>query len=130
MSENRSLAVLEILVHLSATIPDRYLLGAADVPDDVAIEFVSDQALPENWSTLDPREQGQTRSFGDRWVREGRTAILSVPSVIAGERNYVLNPAHPGFSRVTFADPVPFHVDIRLLRPLEHRVQTEHTGRQ
>jgi RES domain-containing protein len=43
MSENRSLAVLEILVHLSATIPDRYLLGRR-MSDDVEIEFVSDQA--------------------------------------------------------------------------------------
>ena len=100
------------------------------MPADVAIDFVSDEALPENWSTLDPREQGQTRSFGDTWVRQGRTAILSVPSVIAGERNYVLNPAHPDFSRVVFAAPVPFHFDIRLLRPLEHGAQTEHAGPQ
>jgi len=27
MSENRSLAVLEVLVHLSGTLPDKYLLG-------------------------------------------------------------------------------------------------------
>jgi RES domain-containing protein len=29
MSESRSLAVLDILVHLSSTLPDKYLLGAA-----------------------------------------------------------------------------------------------------
>ena len=34
MSENRSLAVLEVLVHLSGTLPDKYLLGAADIPDE------------------------------------------------------------------------------------------------
>jgi hypothetical protein len=74
MSENRSLAVLEILVHLSASIPDRYL-----------------------------------------WVAQQRSAILSLPSVIVGERNYVLNPAHPEFQRIGFVDPVPFTFDIRLL---------------
>ena len=34
MSENRSLAVLEILVHLSDVLPDKYVLGSADRPDD------------------------------------------------------------------------------------------------
>jgi RES domain-containing protein len=30
MSENRSLAVLEVLVHLSGTLSDKYFLGTAD----------------------------------------------------------------------------------------------------
>jgi RES domain-containing protein len=34
-SENRSLAVLEILVHLSGTLPDKYLLGVANIPHDM-----------------------------------------------------------------------------------------------
>lgn len=130
MSENRSLAVLEILVHLSATIPDRYVLGTAEVPNDVAVEFVNDSALPENWSTLDPREQSKTRSFGDEWVKQQRSAILSVPSVIAGERNYVLNPAHPTFRRIAFANPISFHFDARLLRSREQVVGTERSAAQ
>jgi RES domain-containing protein len=36
MSENRSLGVLEILVHLSDVLPDKYVLGSADLPDDVS----------------------------------------------------------------------------------------------
>jgi hypothetical protein len=36
MSENRSLAVLEILVHLSDVLPDKYVPGSADLPDDVS----------------------------------------------------------------------------------------------
>jgi hypothetical protein len=46
MSENRSLCVLEILVHLPASIPDRYLLGSADIPDDVKVEIVANSGLP------------------------------------------------------------------------------------
>jgi RES domain-containing protein len=126
MSENRSLTVLEILVHLSASIPDRYVLGSAEVPNGVSVEFMEPHALPENWSTLDPRAQGSTRSFGDGWVREQRSAILSVPSVVAGERNFVLNPAHPDVSRIVFADPIPFQFDARLLRAREQGVGTEH----
>src|SRR5215472_11550283 len=51
MSENRSLAVLEILVRLSALLPDRYVLGAADIPDDDALEILDENRLPANWST-------------------------------------------------------------------------------
>lgn len=114
MSENRSLAVLEILVHLAASIPDRYVPGAADIPDDVAQEVVNEDRLPANWSTLAPRDQSTTRRIGDERVEAQRSAILAVPSVVVGERNYVLNPAHPDFVRIAFAGPVPFQFDIRL----------------
>jgi hypothetical protein len=46
MSENRSLSVLEILVHLSASIPDRHVLGSAEIPDDVIF------SLPRRWAAL------------------------------------------------------------------------------
>ena len=79
MSENRSLAVLEILVHLAASLPDRYVLGAAEIPDAVAVEVLNETRLPADWSTLDPREQELTRRIGDEWVAEQRSALLSVP---------------------------------------------------
>lgn len=122
MSENRSLAVLEILVHLSASIPDRYVLGGAGIPDDVAVEILDERRLPANWSTLDPREQELTRQIGDEWVVQQRSAILSLPSVISGERNYILNPSHADFERIVFAEPVPFRFDMRLLGPNASRL--------
>ena len=115
MSENRSLAVLEVLVHLSGMLPDKYLLGAADIPGDLAMEKVGDQDLPDRWSTLSPGEQLATRRLGDAWVERQRSAVLSVPSVIVGERNYVLNPSHPDFARIEFARPEPFKFDLRLI---------------
>jgi RES domain-containing protein len=105
------------LVHLSASLPDRYLIGPADIPDDLKVEVLDEAALPVDWSTLDPRAQGFTRRFGDEWVTQQRSAALSVPSVVIGERNYVLNPAHPDFHRITFAEPTPFRFDARLFRP-------------
>ena len=72
MSENRSLAVLEVLVHLSGTLPDKYLLGAADIPDEVAIERIADEDLPVGWSALSPGEQVATRLLGDAWVARQR----------------------------------------------------------
>jgi len=125
MSENRSLAVLEILVHLSSSLPDRYLLGAADIPDDIPVEKVDATYLPENWAALNPREQLATRRIGDEWVEQRKSAVLAIPSVIVGELNYVLNPAHPDFGRISFVEPVPFRFDVRLIlrsQPGRHMV--------
>ena len=105
MSENRWLAVLEVLVHLSGTLPDKYLLGAADIPENVGIERIADKDLPEGWSALSPHEQVATRRLGDAWVARQGSAVLSVPCVILGEWNYVLNPAHSDFARIEFASP-------------------------
>jgi len=116
-SESRSLAVLEILVHLSSSLPDKYVLGAAALPDDIVIEKVDPEKLPANWMTSIPREQLATRGIGDEWVEHRRSVVLAVPSVIVGELNYLLNPAHADFGRIVFADPVPFRFDIRLLWP-------------
>ena len=116
MSENRSLAVLEILVHLAPSLPDRYLLGVAEFPDSFAIESLRDDRLPQNWATLDPREQAETKRIGDEWAAEQRSAVLSVPSVVVGERNYVLNPSHREFPLIEFSKPVPFELDVRLIR--------------
>jgi RES domain-containing protein len=115
MSENRSLAVLEVLVHLSDTLPDKYVLGAADIPADVVIERIADQDLPHGWAALTPGEQVSTKRLGDTWIERQRSAVLSVPSVILGERNYVLNPAHSDFARIEFAEPEPFQFDLRLI---------------
>src|SRR5215471_13901828 len=119
LSENRSLAVLEVLVHLSGVLPDKYFLGSAHIPDNMPVERIVDEDLPEAWPTLIPAQQVASRRIGDAWVESQRSAILSVPSVIVGERNYVLNPAHPDFVRIAFAEPESFRFDLRLISPGE-----------
>jgi RES domain-containing protein len=116
MSENRSLAVLEILAHLSDVLPDKYVFGSADLPDDLSPEFLVDRDLPEKWATLELEAQSETRRLGDDWLRRKSSVALSVPSVTSGERNFVLNPEHPQFRHVRFHDPIPFRFDVRLLR--------------
>jgi RES domain-containing protein len=51
-----------------------------------------------------------SRAFGETWVREARTAVLRVPSIAVNrlESNFVLNPGHPDFARITRAAPEPF----------------------
>jgi RES domain-containing protein len=75
----------------------------------------ADDELPDNWSTLRPVERAATRRLGNAWVEWQQTPVLSVPSVIVGERNYVLNPGHPEFERISFVEPVSFQFDLRLV---------------
>jgi RES domain-containing protein len=81
----------------------------------LAIERIADEDLPVGWSALSPGEQVAARLLGDAWVARQRLAALSVPSVILGERNYVLNPAHSDFARIEFAQPETFRFDLRLI---------------
>lgn len=100
MSESRALAVLEVLVHLTNTLPDKYLIGSAEIPDDLAID-VPEVELGDNWQTALPEEQALTRRIGDEWTRNRRSAMLRVPSVIVfgkqfhpepGARRLLTNP--------------------------------------
>jgi RES domain-containing protein len=48
-------------------------------------------------------------------VKEARSAVLEVPSVIVQfEPNYLINPGHPDFKRIKIGKPVPFAFDPRL----------------
>jgi RES domain-containing protein len=114
MSENRALCVLEVLVHLTDTLPDKYALGQADIPTDLSYERVEEAVLPPNWKTLSVSEQTMTRQIGDEWLMRKSSAVLWVPSVLVGEQNILCNPEHPDFERIHFSDPIPFLFDIRL----------------
>lgn len=104
----QSLAALEILAHTAALSED-YVVIAIEVPADLAIEAAQRGNL-ERWKLAD------TREMGDRWLEQGRTAVLQVPSkVVPAEANYVVNPAHPDFPRLRIAPPEPFRFDERLL---------------
>ena len=49
--------------------------------------------LPEDWRQLPAPPS--TREFGTQWVRQARSTVLQVPSIVVdGEFNYVLNPRH------------------------------------
>jgi RES domain-containing protein len=53
--------------------------------------------------------------IGDDWVNSARSALLALPSVITGETNYLINPAHRDFRKITIGPPEPFNLDSRLL---------------
>ncbi|MCD6392213.1 MAG: RES family NAD+ phosphorylase [Planctomycetes bacterium] len=115
VAETLSLAVLEVLVHLDSEVFATSLVAiSAEVPEDIEIQRVEFDALPDYWQrTPAPRE---LQKIGTVWVREGQTAVLSIPSaVVSAERNFLLNPRHPDFSRILINTPCPFSLDARFV---------------
>jgi RES domain-containing protein len=113
-ASSRSLAELEILVHIDRTrAPNDYVFVEADVPNN-AIETVKIEGLPADWRTMPPPPD--LRVIGDAWVRAQRSLALRVPSaVIPEEFNLLVNPAHPRFPELRIigrSEPVVF--DARL----------------
>ncbi|KDR24576.1 hypothetical protein BG57_06155 [Caballeronia grimmiae] len=106
-------AMLEVLLHARiGKVPKHHVWVAAEVPEDVAIERVTAEDLPAGWDAPDAQV---ARRFGDRWIDEGRSSILVVPSVVARvECNAVVNPAHPDASRLVVSAPQPVVWDQRL----------------
>jgi RES domain-containing protein len=109
---SKSLATLESLVHLNPPVLFNYV--ALDVKfEDALVEIFPVKNLPADWRTEPPPPS--TRAIGDDWVKSALSAILALPSVITGETNYLINPAHPEFRKVTIGKPEPFVLDPRLL---------------
>jgi RES domain-containing protein len=113
-SATASLAALEYFVNLDVDeAPSDLVLVPTDIPEDVAVEAVPRERLPHGWRKA-PAPEALTR-LGADWARSRRTLVLSVPSaVVPQERNYLLNPAHPDFARVSAGRPEPFSFDPRM----------------
>ena len=105
-----ALAALEVLVNLPAfqrrpgSLP-RLVALAVEV-DPAAI---ADPGFPQHMGV------GQSRAFGDAWLKSASSLGLLVPSrVIPLERNVLLNPRHPAMTQVRVAVTEPFIFDDRL----------------
>lgn len=108
-----SLAALETLVHLVPPVLLRYVVFRIDF-DDALVEKVEAGSLSRGWKAEPPAKPSQ--AIGDSWVRQGRTAVLEVPSIIVpSESNYLLNPSHPDFKKISIGKPKAFAFDPRLL---------------
>ncbi len=114
-SATLSLALLEYFVNLgsAADAPPDLVSIAAEVPDGVAVASIDLPALPRGWRRYPAPET--LAELGTQWVERRTTAVLSVPSaVVPQERNYLINPAHPDFRRITVGRPEAFPLDARM----------------
>jgi RES domain-containing protein len=115
VASTRSLAVLEMAVHL-----DRSMLLASFVLipcefDERLVIVVDRGALPADWRRDPP--PSEAAAIGDAWVRRAQSAVLALPSaIIEQETNFLLNPAHPDFAAIRIGDPQDFEFDKRLIK--------------
>lgn len=109
-SSSIALALLEILVHITQNqIPDDYVWVQAEIIP--SLKVVSIDEIPPN-----PAE------IGTAWLYAATSAVLSVPSVVVPEKNYLLNPVHTDFSAIHWSEPRSIQIDVRLTARLESNV--------
>ena len=108
------LAALERFVHTDPDLEPTSLVAIPmEISDRIAIDAVDVNELPADWRVFPPPPE--LVLIGDQWFRAARTLILSVPSVvIPHERNFVLNPAHREFARISIGGPERFSFDPRM----------------
>jgi len=97
-----SLAAWETRAHFGrgATLPWNRLVVRIDVPDEIwAVREILGRPLPVGWDAIP--EGLVSRNLGSSWLKSGRTALLTIPSVIIDEEDNVMaNPAHPDCARI------------------------------
>ncbi len=111
-----ALAALEMLVHLDEdTLLLKYSFIKAQVPPELILPVEKFRRLPKDWSSSPAPTEVQ--SIGDDWARALVSAVLEVPSaIIPPEKNYLLNPAHADYFKITLSKPHKFALDERLKR--------------
>jgi RES domain-containing protein len=97
-----SLAAWETRAHFGrgTTLPWNRFLVRIDVPDEIwAAREVLVRLLPVGWDAIP--EGLVSRNLGSSWLKSGRTALLTMPSVIIGEEdNVMVSPAHPDCAQI------------------------------
>jgi len=106
-------AMLECLAHAGiGRVPKTHVAIEIAIAATVIVERQDEGGLPAGWDYADLRA---ARDFGDAWIRERRTAVLVVPSVVARrEGNVLLNPQHTDFTKIDSGRPEPVVWDARL----------------
>lgn len=114
-AQSLSLAQLEVLVHIAdrRQMPS-LVCSTVLIPGEVRVGSVEPDELPAGWRLFSPYS-ATTQRIGARWLMEGKSAVLKVPSAISErEWNYLLNPAHRDFEQLRLTPPMAFAMDPRV----------------
>lgn len=113
-SEHYSTAMLEKLVNGSGHLPPNQHYIEITIPNGLSYEVFNAAAVPD-WYL--PSAVSST-SYGNDWQQQQRSVLLIVPSVVARlEQNFLLNPTHPEFVRISTSLHQPVWWDSRLFVP-------------
>ena len=113
LASSRPLAVLEVLVHLPATlIKTNFSIAEFEFTDDSIFEFDVNQ-LPENWNEFPAPTIMQ--ALGEHFIKTNKFLLMKVPSAIVdNEFNYLLNPHHKLVTEIKLVSVKSFRLDQRL----------------
>ncbi len=110
-SQHYSTAMLEKLAHGSGQLPPHQHFIEITVPNGITYEMAGPAHLP-GW---DDPGCSVAKAFGAAWQASCRSLLLIVPSVVARmEQNFLFNPEHPQFTRLTHGLHRPVWWDARL----------------
>jgi len=113
LAENRSLAILETIVHCHFIndLHNRILLSI-EVPDGSLTE-IDPNDLPDNWNSIP--WNNYTIEYGTQWLEAGEKLLLKVPSAVVPKENvFIVNPRHGDFKKVSIIGREIFKPDNRL----------------
>lgn len=110
-AETRSLGILEMVVHIqSEEVLKHYVCFEVSFDDSLVSEVPH---LPRTW--WKSPAPAACRQLGDQWVAGQVRAVLRVPSaVVRNEWNYLLNPVHPDYPRISVGSRQSLRLDRRL----------------
>lgn len=110
-SKNYSTSMLEKLVHFNGILPGNQHFIEILMPNGMPYEVATKDTV-RGWDVPD---SPSARTFGSRWFRERRSAILIVPSYVARvECNVLINPHHPASHSISVGLEQPVWWDVRL----------------
>jgi RES domain-containing protein len=114
-STSLALAAMELFVHLEPNQqPDDLVSIAALLPEGEPALRLEPGKLPSRWWT---DEFKPLRAIGDKWIREGKSLAIEVPSAaLRMEWNVLVNPLHPAIAEIKIEKPQPFYFDARMFR--------------
>ena len=113
-ADSLELAALETVVHLPKQELLKKIFTRIPVEFDARLVIMLNPAdIPKDWDSFPPSES--TQNIGGEWALKKRSVVLKVPStVIREEFNYLINPAHPDFKKLSIGSPVKFVFDARI----------------
>ncbi len=106
--------MLEKLVHGSGKLPPNQHFIVITIPNGLSYETLDTAALP-HWYR---QTCTASKPYGETWQQSKRSLLLIVPSVVARpENNFLLNPEHAEYAKVTHSLHRPVWWDGRLFKP-------------
>ncbi len=110
--ENKEIALLETIVHTPPMLIPKLSILTLEIPDD-SITILNINDLPPNW--FDYPAPTILSEIAQKWINEGKTLVLRVPScIIHSANNYIINCNHIKISHIKQIKISDFHFDTRL----------------